>query len=191
MLLVVNILFVDCCQHNICRSLLLKYLQALDKAGAITTLVSLLGREPAATSTGGAPAGGAGDEDLENQVLQCMFYLCRISRKRQEKAAVAGLIPHLRRRVYRRGRRRGPGGGLRNKQKKKLFLLIVMNDTLSCPLLPVFCLIFELFCVGGAGEGGGGMSPFSRNGVTETLMCVMCVFCHVLYACVCWGGGGG
>ncbi|CAN0500410.1 unnamed protein product, partial [Laminaria digitata] len=77
--------------------------QALDKAGAITTLVSLLGQQhkPDAASGGGGGGGGrgggAGDEDLENQVLQCMFYLCRISRKRQEKAAVAGLIPHLRR----------------------------------------------------------------------------------------------
>lgn len=75
--------------------------QALDKAGAITTLVSLLGqrRKPDTTSEGGGGGACAGDEDLENQVLQCMFYLCRISRKRQEKAAVAGLIPHLRRRV--------------------------------------------------------------------------------------------
>ncbi|CAM9468687.1 unnamed protein product [Ectocarpus sp. 8 AP-2014] len=47
---------------------------------------------------GAAGSGGGVDEDLENQVLQCMFYLCRISRKRQEKAARAGLIPHLRRR---------------------------------------------------------------------------------------------
>ncbi|CAM9994178.1 unnamed protein product, partial [Choristocarpus tenellus] len=34
---------------------------------------------------------------MENQVLQCLFYLCLINRKRQEKAAVAGLIPYLQR----------------------------------------------------------------------------------------------
>ncbi|CAN0018208.1 unnamed protein product [Scytosiphon promiscuus] len=108
-------------------------LEALDKAGAITTLVSLLGGggkkrllppppppppslpEGAAASAGASAAsaapvcsggggGGAGDEDLENQVFQCMFYLCRISRKRQEKAARAGLIPHLRRCVLEQSR---------------------------------------------------------------------------------------
>lgn len=83
--------------------------QALDKAGAIATLVSLLGLKwketPGLMDGDGVGKGGGGGsarggaEDLENQVLQCMFYLCRISRKRQEKAAVAGLIPHLRRRV--------------------------------------------------------------------------------------------
>lgn len=62
----------------------------------------MLGREPQGSHRGGGGVKG-GDEDLENQVLQCMFYLCRISRKRQEKAAVAGLIPHLRRRVTERG----------------------------------------------------------------------------------------
>jgi hypothetical protein len=36
-------------------------------------------------------------QDMEDQVLQCMFYLCRISRKRQEKAATAGLVPYLQR----------------------------------------------------------------------------------------------
>lgn len=61
-------------------------------------------------SGGGSGGARGGAEDLENQVLQCMFYLCRISRKRQEKAAVAGLIPHLRRRVL-RGRLGGLGGG--------------------------------------------------------------------------------
>ncbi|CBN77119.1 MEKK and related serine/threonine protein kinases amardillo repeat-containing protein [Ectocarpus siliculosus] len=75
-------------------------LEALDKAGAITTLVSLL----AAGVMGAAGSGGGVDEDLENQVLQCMFYLCRISRKRQEKAARAGLIPHLRRCVLEQSR---------------------------------------------------------------------------------------
>ncbi|CAM9816607.1 unnamed protein product, partial [Ectocarpus sp. 12 AP-2014] len=107
-------------------------LEALDKAGAITTLVSLLGRggeqqqqqqqqdaagaaasssqakpspiTAAAGVMGAAGSGGGVDEDLENQVLQCMFYLCRISRKRQEKAARAGLIPHLRRCVLEQSR---------------------------------------------------------------------------------------
>lgn len=85
--------------------------QALDHAGAITTLVLLLGqnkgchpqrRRVDAESGRLGPKGhegGACDGALENQILQCMFYLCRLSRKRQEKAAVAGLIPHLKRRV--------------------------------------------------------------------------------------------
>ncbi|CAM9907823.1 unnamed protein product, partial [Ectocarpus fasciculatus] len=61
---------------------------------------------PTAAAVGvlGAAGGGGVDEDLENQVLQCMFYLCRISRKRQEKAARAGLIPHLRRCVLEQSR---------------------------------------------------------------------------------------
>ncbi|CAM9364055.1 unnamed protein product [Discosporangium mesarthrocarpum] len=61
-------------------------LEALDSAGAITALVPLLERQD-----------GPCHEDMENQVLQCLFYLCLISRKRQERAAVAGLIPYLHR----------------------------------------------------------------------------------------------
>jgi hypothetical protein len=58
----------------------------LQAANAFGTLVPMLKRT-------GFPC----DQDVENQVLQSMFYLCRISRKRQERAAVAGLVPYLQR----------------------------------------------------------------------------------------------
>ncbi|CAM9734105.1 unnamed protein product [Chrysoparadoxa australica] len=58
----------------------------LEEANVITALIPLLSRQ-----------GSSCDQDMENQVLQCMFYMCRISRKRQEKAAISGLVPYLQR----------------------------------------------------------------------------------------------
>ncbi|KAG5176588.1 hypothetical protein JKP88DRAFT_335585 [Tribonema minus] len=61
-------------------------LEQLAQCMAFQTLVPVLNSE-----------NGNYDKDMESQVIQCMFYLCRISRKRQERAATAGLVPHLQR----------------------------------------------------------------------------------------------
>lgn len=34
-------------------------------------------------------------QELQNQVLNTLFNLCKINRTRQEQAALAGIIPHL------------------------------------------------------------------------------------------------
>ncbi|KAL0591626.1 hypothetical protein ABG067_001227 [Albugo candida] len=60
-------------------------LEHLDQAGAIQTLVFLLSHT----------ALGARRKEIENVILQSMFYLCRINRKRQTNAAQAGVIPSL------------------------------------------------------------------------------------------------
>lgn len=64
-------------------------LDKLAAHGAFTTLVPMLQKK----------GNSAHDKDIEAQVLQCMLYLCQISRKRQEKAALAGLVPHLQRHI--------------------------------------------------------------------------------------------
>ncbi|CAM9558941.1 unnamed protein product [Ectocarpus fasciculatus] len=56
-------------------------LQDLEHSGAIETLVGLLN--------------GPLRDRCKNHVVPCMFNLCRINKKRQEKAAVSGLIPFL------------------------------------------------------------------------------------------------
>eukprot|EP01035_Chromulina_nebulosa_P021002 gene21002-27215_t len=53
----------------------------LEKAGTIVTLVPLL-NGPISTK-------------CKNQVLPCIFNLCRINKRRQEQAALLGIIPHL------------------------------------------------------------------------------------------------
>ena len=42
-------------------------------------------------------ANGAFASDMQNQVLNALFNLCRINRARQEEAAAAGIVPHLQR----------------------------------------------------------------------------------------------
>ncbi|GAM26943.1 hypothetical protein SAMD00019534_101180, partial [Acytostelium subglobosum LB1] len=53
----------------------------LQAAGTIRTLVPFLGRNHSA--------------DIQNQVINTMFHLCRIDADRQYQAAVDGIIPHL------------------------------------------------------------------------------------------------
>merc|ERR1712000_209214 len=55
----------------------------LENIGAIRTLIPLLD--------------GPIRERCKNHVLPCMYNLCRINKRRQETAAVEGLIPHLQR----------------------------------------------------------------------------------------------
>ncbi|GMF13535.1 unnamed protein product [Phytophthora lilii] len=66
-------------------------LEKLDRAGAIPTLVRLLNEQ----ETGGPSISEAKRKEVENIVLQSMFYLCRINRNRQTHAAQAGVIPSL------------------------------------------------------------------------------------------------
>ncbi|KAK1938065.1 MAP3K epsilon protein kinase 1 [Phytophthora citrophthora] len=66
-------------------------LEKLDRAGAIPTLVRLLNEQ----ETGGSSISDAKRKEVENIVLQSMFYLCRINRNRQTHAAQAGVIPSL------------------------------------------------------------------------------------------------
>ena len=61
-----------------------KTLRSIEQAGAIRALVMLLGRRLSPFF-----------KDVENLVLQCLFYLCRVSRRRQEQAAKHGIVPHL------------------------------------------------------------------------------------------------
>ena len=53
----------------------------LEKAGIIPTLVSLLG--------------GPVSVRCKNHIVPCIFNMCRINKRRQEDAAMHGLIPHL------------------------------------------------------------------------------------------------
>uniref|UniRef100_A0AAV1T8L1 Uncharacterized protein n=1 Tax=Peronospora matthiolae TaxID=2874970 RepID=A0AAV1T8L1_9STRA len=66
-------------------------LAKLDRAGAISTLVRLLNEQEAE----GPSVSEAKKKEVENVVLQSMFYLCRINRNRQTRAAQAGVIPSL------------------------------------------------------------------------------------------------
>jgi len=66
-------------------------LEKLDRAGAIPTLVRLLNEQEAE----GPAISDAKRKEVENIVLQSMFYLCRINRNRQTHAAQAGVIPSL------------------------------------------------------------------------------------------------
>lgn len=69
-------------------------LEKLDRAGAIPTLVHLL-NEQEAESTATKTSRVSKRKEVENIVLQSMFYLCRINRNRQTHAAQAGVIPSL------------------------------------------------------------------------------------------------
>lgn len=62
-------------------------LDYIERSGAILDLVKLLDRR----------RNSPFDKDMGSMVLQCMFYLCRVSRRRQDQAAQSGLIPHLKR----------------------------------------------------------------------------------------------
>ena len=42
------------------------------------------------------------DKDMEAHALTCLYNLCRVNHKRQEKAAVAGLLPLLQRAYHER-----------------------------------------------------------------------------------------
>ncbi|OWZ14346.1 STE/STE11/CDC15 protein kinase [Phytophthora megakarya] len=66
-------------------------LEKLDRAGAIPTLVRLLSDQ----ETEGPSISDVKRKEVENIVLQSMFYLCRINRNRQTHAAQAGVIPLL------------------------------------------------------------------------------------------------
>lgn len=66
-------------------------LEKLDRAGAIPTLVRLLNER----ETKGPSISDVKRKEVENIVLQSMFYLCRINRNRQTHAAQAGVIPSL------------------------------------------------------------------------------------------------
>ncbi|KAG7391351.1 hypothetical protein PHYBOEH_006751 [Phytophthora boehmeriae] len=66
-------------------------LEKLDRAGAIPTLVCLLSEQEAE----GPSISDSKRKEVENIVLQSMFYLCRINRNRQTHAAKAGVIPSL------------------------------------------------------------------------------------------------
>ncbi|RLN47819.1 hypothetical protein BBJ29_009028 [Phytophthora kernoviae] len=66
-------------------------LEKLDRAGAIPTLVRLLNEQEAE----GPSLSDSKRKEVENIVLQSMFYLCRINRNRQTHAAQAGVIPSL------------------------------------------------------------------------------------------------
>lgn len=57
----------------------------LEEAGAINTLIPLL-------------SGPISDKCI-NHVLPCIFNMCRINKKRQEQAAVLGIVPHLKKLV--------------------------------------------------------------------------------------------
>ncbi|CAI5709535.1 unnamed protein product [Peronospora effusa] len=66
-------------------------LEKLDRAGAISTLVHLLNEQEGE----GPSISDVKRKEVENIVLQSMFYLCRINRNRQTHAAQAGVIPSL------------------------------------------------------------------------------------------------
>lgn len=75
-------------------------LEKLDCAGAIPTLVYLLNEQETTIpqqqkKTTSSRTSSAKRKEVENIVLQSMFYLCRINRNRQTHAAQAGVIPSL------------------------------------------------------------------------------------------------
>ena len=61
-------------------------LDDLQRAGTIKRLVPFLAESSAAAGA-----------EMHNQVLNSMYNLCKINKTRQEQAAVAGIVPHLRR----------------------------------------------------------------------------------------------
>ena len=61
-------------------------LDQLQMAGTIQRLVPFLAESSAAAGA-----------EMHNQVLSSMYNLCKINKTRQEQAAVAGIVPHLRR----------------------------------------------------------------------------------------------
>lgn len=67
-------------------------LSTLDEAGIIKFLVDLLKD---------APAMALGKE-VEYQAVPILFYLCLVNKKRQEKAARVGVVPHMRRYIEER-----------------------------------------------------------------------------------------
>lgn len=76
-------------------------LEKLDRAGTIPTLVRLLNEQEADLGSSGSLSGtflassDVKQREVENIVLQSMFYLCRINRNRQTHAAQAGIVPSL------------------------------------------------------------------------------------------------
>ena len=58
-----------------------KILDHLERAGTIATLIPLLS--------------GPISERCKNHVLPCLFNMCRINKRRQELAAILGIVPHL------------------------------------------------------------------------------------------------
>jgi len=60
-------------------------LEPLSKAGAIRKLISFLKKADRSRSA----------TEINNQILHSLFNLCTIEKTRQEKAARAGIIPHL------------------------------------------------------------------------------------------------
>eukprot|EP00698_Gefionella_okellyi_P024813 TRINITY_DN8855_c0_g1_i1.p1 TRINITY_DN8855_c0_g1~~TRINITY_DN8855_c0_g1_i1.p1 ORF type:complete len:951 (+),score=286.04 TRINITY_DN8855_c0_g1_i1:50-2902(+) len=59
-------------------------LDGLQQAGAIPKLVGILNVKD-----------GQSISDMHNQVLNALFNLCKLNRPRQEQAATAGIVPHL------------------------------------------------------------------------------------------------
>ena len=89
-------------------SMLATTLDALQNSNAIEVLTDFLGtameqqqHAPAASRSSRAPAGAVGStsnfREITNQLLNTMFNLCRLSKSRQEDAALSGLIPLLQR----------------------------------------------------------------------------------------------
>jgi hypothetical protein len=76
-------------------------LEKLDRAGTIPTLVRLLNNNDTSEQTTNISTTNeiflVQTKEVQNIVLQAMFYLCRINRNRQTHAAQAGLIPFLHR----------------------------------------------------------------------------------------------
>ncbi|EJU03326.1 Pkinase-domain-containing protein [Dacryopinax primogenitus] len=62
-------------------------LDVLQNANTIEVLINILG--------GHSKAGGS--TEIENHIFQTCFNLCRLNKSRQEEAASAGIIPHLKR----------------------------------------------------------------------------------------------
>jgi hypothetical protein len=61
-----------------------KTLKKLDREQAIVTLMPLLEQKQPSF-----------DNKIFDETIQCMYYLCRIDKNRQELAAANGLIQHL------------------------------------------------------------------------------------------------
>uniref|UniRef100_A0A7S2WEB9 non-specific serine/threonine protein kinase n=1 Tax=Mucochytrium quahogii TaxID=96639 RepID=A0A7S2WEB9_9STRA len=79
-------------------------LEALESSGAIPTLVPFLSYCSNMSKLSGTGTGkslklrGAQEQlvkEVQNLVMLAMFYLCRLSKSRQEQAAISGIIPFL------------------------------------------------------------------------------------------------
>ncbi|TMW56909.1 hypothetical protein Poli38472_002834 [Pythium oligandrum] len=70
-------------------------LERLDRAGAIPMLVHLLGEEYRTKESTTNRGDSIRRREVENIVLQAIFYLCRLNRSRQTHAAQAGVVPLL------------------------------------------------------------------------------------------------